>query len=82
MRFHRALAGGIANVVRMFADYPVVLAGGCFQNKLLTELVLARMPVGREVATPGVIPTGDGGLAAGQLAVAAARLSKGWQPCA
>lgn len=81
-RFHRALAGGIANVATMFADCPVVLAGGCFQNKLLTELIVERLPDASEVATPGEIPTGDGGLAAGQLTVAAARVNQGWQPCA
>jgi hydrogenase maturation protein HypF len=82
MRFHRALAAGIAATVRHFAALPVVLCGGCFQNKVLTELVVERIGDGRTVAAPGAIPCGDGGLAAGQLAVAAARIAKGWQPCA
>jgi hydrogenase maturation protein HypF len=80
MRFHRALADGIAAVARRFVELPVVLCGGCFQNKVLAELAVERLG-GRPVTTPGVIPTGDGGLAAGQLAVAAARLAGGW-PCA
>jgi hydrogenase maturation protein HypF len=82
MRFHRALAAGIAAVAERIPKLPVVLCGGCFQNKVLTELVVKRIERDRLLATPGVIPTGDGGLAAGQLAIAAARLDGGWQPCA
>lgn len=77
MRFHRALAAGVAATVRQFPKWPVVLCGGCFQNKVLTELVIERIGGDRTVATPGVIPCGDGGLAAGQLAVAAARIAGG-----
>jgi hydrogenase maturation protein HypF len=74
MRFHRSLAHGIARVCRRWQAMPVVLSGGVFQNKLLTELVAEihddeRRPLG----LPGIIPPNDGGLAAGQLAIAAAR---------
>lgn len=74
MRFHRALARGIVQVCRLRPALPVVLAGGVFQNRLLTELVLELMPPGddRRWGLPGTIPPNDGGLAAGQLAVAAA----------
>ncbi len=82
MRFHRALAGGVAAATAHFPKLPIVLCGGCFQNKSLTELVVERISGDRNLATPGIIPTGDGGLAAGQLAVAAARVQGGWQPCA
>lgn len=82
MRFHRALAEGIATVAEFSPNLPVVLCGGCFHNRVLTELVVERLHAGRSVATPGVIPTGDGGLAAGQLAIAAARIAGGWQSCA
>jgi hydrogenase maturation protein HypF len=53
---------------------PVVLAGGAFQNRLLTELVVERMAEYRQpLGLPGVIPPGDGGLAAGQLAIMTSR---------
>lgn len=72
-RFHRTMARGILTIADRFASLPVVLCGGCFQNRLLTEAVIElagnREP---EIATPGPIPPGDGGLAAGQLAVAIA----------
>jgi hydrogenase maturation protein HypF len=71
MRFHRALANGIADVCRRHPHLPVVLGGGVFQNRLLTELVadaLADHP--QPIGLPEIIPPGDGGLAAGQLAAA------------
>ncbi|MEX2114261.1 MAG: hypothetical protein WD845_13800, partial [Pirellulales bacterium] len=80
MRFHRALAGGIVAIAE-HARLPVALCGGCFYNQVLTELVVERIRRGCTLATPGVIPVGDGGLAAGQLAIAAARIAAGWQPC-
>jgi hydrogenase maturation protein HypF len=74
MRFHRSLAHGIVGVCRRWDELPVVLSGGVFQNKLLTELV-AEMVDGdaQPLGLPGTIPPNDGGLAAGQLAIAAAK---------
>jgi hydrogenase maturation protein HypF len=77
MRFHRALAQGIVAITEQFPALPVALCGGCFQNRVLTELVVERLAGAAHLATPNVIPSGDGGLAAGQLAVAAARLERG-----
>jgi hydrogenase maturation protein HypF len=76
MRFLRSLAGGIARLAAYFPDLPIVLCGGCFYNRVLTELVVERIGSSRQIGTPGIIPVGDGGLAAGQLAVAAARLAR------
>lgn len=71
MRFHRSLAAGIAEICRR-VDLPVVLTGGVFQNRLLTELVVEQLAQHTQpVGLPGVIPPNDGGLAAGQLAFAA-----------
>lgn len=72
MRFHRAMATGIAAVVREWPGLPVVLSGGVFQNRLLTELVVDELNGTRRLCLPGQIPPNDGGLAAGQLAVALA----------
>ena len=74
-RFHEALAEAIVRVAALHEDLPVVLSGGVFQNRLLTEAVSRRL-AGRNqpVGLPGIIPPGDGGLAAGQLAVAIAQL--------
>ena len=72
MRFHRALASGIAAVIRETPRLPVVLGGGVFQNRLLTELLVAELNDTRQLCLPGRIPPNDGGLAAGQLAIALA----------
>jgi hydrogenase maturation protein HypF len=73
MRFHRGLAQGVFDAARRFPEAPIVLSGGCFQNRLLVELLVDLFEAtGRPLGTPGLIPVNDGGLAAGQLAVAAA----------
>jgi hydrogenase maturation factor HypF (carbamoyltransferase family) len=70
MRFHRAVAAGVASVVRKWPGLPVVFGGGVFQNRLLTDLVVAELNETRKLCLPGAIPPNDGGLAAGQLAIA------------
>ncbi len=74
-RFHSALADGIA-AVAAFAGRPrVALTGGCFQNRLLTELAVSRLRAGGfEPLLHGSVPPNDGGISLGQVAVAAARL--------
>lgn len=72
---HFAIAAGILSVARRFSTLPVVLTGGCFQNRLLIECTAAALQsAGLTYILPGLIPVNDGGLAAGQLAVAAALL--------
>ena len=74
MRFHRGLARGIARFCTSYVELPVVLGGGVFQNRCLVELVAADIRQnGQELGLPGRIPPNDGGLAAGQLAIALAR---------
>lgn len=77
-RFHAALAEGIADVagrVRARTGLATVaLSGGCFANVTLTTLAWRHLRRrGFEVLTHRRVPPGDGGLALGQLAVAAWR---------
>jgi hydrogenase maturation protein HypF len=75
MKFHRSLASGIIAMCSQFHEVPIVLSGGCFNNRILTELVADRFNRrSQHLGLPGPIPVNDGGLAAGQLAVAVARL--------
>jgi hydrogenase maturation protein HypF len=73
-RFHNALALATADVVRRTAlavgRLPVVLSGGCFQNALLAERVVAALLPDFSVHLHREVPPGDGGLALGQALVA------------
>jgi hydrogenase maturation protein HypF len=67
----------IVQVARSAGEERVVLTGGCFQNRYLTERSVA------ELERAGVrpywhqrIPPNDGGIAPGQVVAAAARLAK------
>lgn len=71
MRFHRAVAHSILDVARQHPDLPIVLSGGVFQNRVLVELLVTEWPRPlSELGLPGRIPPNDGGIAAGQLAIA------------
>lgn len=77
MRFHRGLARAVASLCHAYAPLPIVLGGGVFQNRVLVELIAEELAdSGQALGPPGLIPVNDGGLAAGQLAVAAARWSR------
>ena len=78
-RFHNALAAATAEACARAAGRcdtgTVVLSGGVFQNRRLLERTgeLLRA-AGLRVLVPEALPPNDGGIAYGQLAVAAARL--------
>lgn len=76
-RFHATLVAAAVEVVHRAAAragrLPVVLSGGCFQNALLVEGLRRALPA-FEVFTHRRVPPGDGGIALGQVAVAAALL--------
>jgi hydrogenase maturation protein HypF len=73
-RFHATLGQATVDMVSRIADWrghlPAVLAGGCFQNALLTHQVLERLPRGFPVYRNREAPPGDGGIALGQALVA------------
>jgi hydrogenase maturation protein HypF len=66
-RFHEGLSDGILMVAREVGAKQVAITGGCFMNRLLTELTMAKLSAGG--FTPirhRLVPPGDGGLALGQ----------------
>jgi hydrogenase maturation protein HypF len=74
-RFHNTLVEMIARVAEEHAGVPIVLSGGCFQNRLLTELTLARLrAAGVQVYWHQRVPPNDGGIALGQVVAAARQL--------
>jgi len=69
---HRALARCVLAMAQRVELPRVILSGGCFQNALLLEYALMELrQAGFDVYTQQTIPPNDGGLALGQLAVAA-----------
>ena len=77
-RFHNGLAQSLARACELVRDETglalVALSGGVFQNALLLARLSERLArSGFEVLTHSLVPAGDGGIAFGQAAVAAAR---------
>lgn len=83
-RFHIGLSRAIVDLVEHLAQtageearsgLPVVLTGGCFQNRiLLSEVTHGLEHRGFECLSHKRMPTNDGGVALGQAVVAAARM--------
>ena len=81
-RFHNTVAEVTARGCVLAAERGdtevVVLSGGVFQNRRLLERTSALLDAaGLRVLVPERLPPNDGGIAYGQLAVAAARAA-GW----
>ncbi|MFM9959615.1 MAG: carbamoyltransferase HypF [Planctomycetaceae bacterium] len=69
--FHHSLARFAVATARRHPALPIVLSGGVFQNRVLVESLIEQLgPDADRIGLPGMIPPNDGGLAAGQLAVA------------
>ncbi|MGE0022173.1 MAG: carbamoyltransferase HypF [Hyphomicrobium sp.] len=83
-RFHRGLARVLTAMALKLAKRDseagarfdtVALSGGCFQNRVLLELTVHQLEQqGFSVLTQKAVPAGDGGLALGQAAIAAAHI--------
>jgi hydrogenase maturation protein HypF len=72
-RFHDALADAIVAVATRAGERRVVLTGGCFQNRYLSERAAARLTAsGFLVHRHRLVPPNDGGLAVGQVIAAGA----------
>ncbi len=71
-KFHNTLAEMIVTMVKEIKEKRVVLSGGCFQNKYLTERTIGRLrQEGFQPYWHQRIPANDGGIALGQAVVAA-----------
>ncbi len=77
-RFHASFAAASAAACDLIGRRKgldrVVLGGGVFLNRLLTDALVLRLTrLGFQVFLPREVPAGDGGIALGQVYVAAAR---------
>jgi hydrogenase maturation protein HypF len=80
-RFHNALANLAVELTRRFRHRRVVLTGGCFQNLVLTRKIMDRLAdEGVRVYIARSIPPGDGGIALGQIYVAAQKQIRKTEP--
>jgi hydrogenase maturation protein HypF len=76
-KFHNGLAEAAVEVARRIGENRVVMSGGCFQNRYLTERVVHRLrEEGFRPYWHQRVPPNDGGIALGQIAVAAERMLK------
>ncbi len=80
--FHNTVANSVIEGVRLLSQMSgirkIVLSGGTFQNKYLSEKIITELSDEKYfVYFHNKVPSNDGGLALGQLAVAAARNIKG-----
>jgi len=70
-KFHNALAEAIVSVAQRIGERRVVLTGGCFQNRYLTERAVARLRAeGFQPYWHQRVPPNDGGIALGQVVAA------------
>jgi hydrogenase maturation protein HypF len=70
-KFHNALVEGIVAVAKRVGQNRVVLSGGCFQNRYLTERAVRRLQAeGFRPYWHQRVPPNDGGIALGQVVAA------------
>ena len=79
-RFHRTVAEAAIRVCLRIAKETglgrVVLSGGVFQNRLLSEMIYTGLTAqGLQVFTHRLVPANDGGIALGQAAIAARQIN-------
>jgi hydrogenase maturation protein HypF len=71
VKFHNALVEGIVGVAKHAGQNRVVLSGGCFQNRYLTERAVRRLQAeGFRPYWHQRVPPNDGGIALGQVVAA------------
>jgi hydrogenase maturation protein HypF len=70
-RFHNTLVDMAVDVVARMGERNVVLSGGCFQNRFLTERMVSRLlGAGYRPYWHQRVPPNDGGIALGQIMAA------------
>ena len=70
-KFHNALAEAVVAVAKRVGQSRVVLSGGCFQNRYLTERTVRRLRAeGFQSYWHQRVPPNDGGIALGQIVAA------------
>jgi hydrogenase maturation protein HypF len=77
-KFHNALVEGVVAVAEQVGEERIVLTGGCFQNRYLTERAVRRLRAeGFRPYWHQRIPPNDGGIALGQIVAASGAMEEG-----
>lgn len=75
-RFHRSIVDLVIAAANLAPEFPIVLAGGCFQNAcLLEKTVIALRRMGRNVFWANHLPPNDGAISVGQVVAAGWRMA-------
>ncbi|MCK4882242.1 MAG: carbamoyltransferase HypF, partial [Candidatus Omnitrophica bacterium] len=73
-KFHNTLVEMAVDVAKKINEQRIVLSGGCFQNRYLTEQMVGRLrDEGFKVYWHQLVPPNDGGISLGQAVCAARR---------
>jgi hydrogenase maturation protein HypF len=76
-KFHNTLTEIIVNIAKGIREERVVLTGGCFQNRYLTERTVQRLQTeGFRPYWHQRVPPNDGGISLGQAFVASKKLAR------
>jgi hydrogenase maturation protein HypF len=76
-KFHNTIGRMVADIAERVGEAKVVLTGGCFQNRYLTENCIQRLQAaGFQVYWHQRVPPNDGGISLGQVMAAAAELKR------
>jgi hydrogenase maturation protein HypF len=76
-KFHNTVARVVTDIAERVGEAKLVLSGGCFQNRYLTENCIQRLrAAGFEVYWHQRVPPNDGGISLGQVMAAAAELKR------
>jgi hydrogenase maturation protein HypF len=77
-KFHNALVEGIVAAAEQIGEERIVLTGGCFQNRYLTERAVSRLRTeGFRPYWHQRVPPNDGGIALGQVVAASRTVEEG-----
>ncbi len=75
-KFHNCLVAVMVTIAKQIGIEKIVLTGGCFQNRYLTERAIDKLTqAGFQVYCHQNIPPNDGGIAAGQIMAALREIS-------
>jgi hydrogenase maturation protein HypF len=79
-KFHNALVEAVVEVAKRIGEERVVLSGGCFQNRYLTERAVRRLQAeGFRAYWHQRVPPNDGGIALGQIVAALRQRGIAWK---